>query len=596
MVGRGAAHTVGTSIAVLPFLSMSGDPENEYFSDGITEEIINALTRIEGLKVTARTSSFVFKNQTIDVRTIGRRLGVSSVLEGSVRRYKTKVRITAQLIRTDNGFHIWSENFDRELEDIFVLQDEVSVLIAEQVREHFGHLMIPEVSTTVPTTHIEAYSLLLKGRYHFKRKDLEDIKKALHCFQQAIALDPGYAEAHAFMGETYLHHGGFGLLSTPEAHDKARAAAQTAIRLNPQEPRAHKVLAYIHLFYDWAWDAAQEAYNKAVRYGLPDENEFIAYYYIFIENDCDRAISVAQQVLVTDPLHAISHWHLGMCYYFAARYREAVTAFDNALALDGQFGEALRWRGLVLGYLGEFEAALASMDEALALSGGEGPAVMDRLIIRILMGETEAVVPIIQATEYIDPMDPAMLYALLKMPEEAAFWLDKGYQERATMLVTLKHFWLWDRIRDTPAFKAVYDRMPFDTRPVHVVPDEATASVLLDSKEMEWYVARLAQAMEAEQLYLDPALSLRQVAEHIGLHPNKLSWLLNERVGQNFNAYVNRYRLEAFKEQALDPTNRHLTLSALAYESGFNSKSVFNPYFKKVMGMTPRAWVKAQQT
>ena len=153
------------SIAVLPFVNMSADPENEYFSDGITEEIINALTTVKGLKVIARTSSFAFKNKNIDVRTIGDQLGVGTILEGSVRKAKNRVRITAQLISTNDGTHFWSKNFDRDLEDIFALQDEISLHIADQIRENFGHLNIQEHLIEAPTQNMEAYDLYLKGRY-----------------------------------------------------------------------------------------------------------------------------------------------------------------------------------------------------------------------------------------------------------------------------------------------------------------------------------------------------------------------------------------------------------------------------------------------
>jgi len=172
---------------------MSADPENEYFSDGITEEIINALTTVRGLKVIARTSSFAFKNKNIDVRTIGDQLGVSTVLEGSVRKAKNRVRITVQLVSTNDGTHFWSKNFDRELEDIFALQDEISLHIADQIRENFGQLNIQEHLIKEPTQNMEAYNLYLKGRYQHLMWDGPGIANAVELYEQCVAIDPSFA-------------------------------------------------------------------------------------------------------------------------------------------------------------------------------------------------------------------------------------------------------------------------------------------------------------------------------------------------------------------------------------------------------------------
>ncbi len=592
------------SIAVLPFVNMSADSENEYFSDGITEEIINALTTVEELKVIARTSSFAFKNKNIDIRTIGQQLGVSTILEGSIRKANNWVRITAQLIDTTDGAHIWSQNFDREMDNIFALQDEISLLIADQIRENFGHFNIRTITKEAPTKNTAAYEALLQGSYYLKRKDFEDIKKALDYFQQAVALDPHYAQAYAYIGETYLHQAGFGILSNTEAHGKARIAAKKALSINEQEPLAHKVLAYIHFFFDWDWDAALFQYNKAIENGLPNQNEFISYYYVFIQKDYDRAIHVAQQLLDTDPLHVIGHWQLGLCFFFAQRFEEALQAFDNALKIDVDFGEAQRWRGLVLGYLGKFDDAQLSIQKALDISAGEGLAKLDLLMVKILMGQKKEALAEIKQTDYIDPMDPAMLYTMLKMPDEAIAWLERGYQERSVMLVTLKHHWIWDNIRSDERFQVIYDRMNFadqsNYRPspikTIVIPEKpATSTALMTPEEIEQYLVPLHQSMANEQLFLDASLSLRQLAEHIDLHPNKLSWLLNDQVGKNFNEFINAFRVKVFKTKALDPANSHLTLLGLAYESGFNSKTVFNAFFKKTEGMTPRKWVKSQQ-
>ena len=578
---------------------MSADPDNEYFSDGITEEIINALTRIPRLKVIARTSSFAFKNQNIDIRTIGRKLGVSTILEGSVRRAKNRVRITAQLINAGDGTHFWSKNYNRELEDIFHLQDEISELIADQIRENFGHLELPFFPHAIPTSSIEAYELLMKGNYFLKRKDFDDIRRALELFKQSIQLDPQYSEAYSALGEAYIHAAGFGMLTTREAHELARQAAEKAVALKEQNAQGHKVLAFIRLFYDWDWEQALAEYEKAVANGLPDQNEFITYYYIFIEKDYDRAIRVAQKAVETDPLHVITHWQLGLACYFARRFEKAADAFSVALDIDPGFGEALRFRGLVRGYLGRFEEALKDINQALELSGGQGLANLDLLVVKLLMGQKEEVLAAVNQTAFVDSSDPAFLYALMNRPDEAIFWLEKAYEERSVMLVSLKNYWIWDNIRQAPRFQEICARMNFPATgnsPVAAAPGvNPDQPALLTGKETAYYLGELDRWVRTEELFADPALSLRSLAEKMALHPNKLSWLLNEQIGKNFNEYINGFRLEAFKVKALDPANSHLTLLGLAYDSGFNSKTVFNASFKKMEGMTPRAWVKIKK-
>ncbi|MCG8329861.1 MAG: helix-turn-helix domain-containing protein [Chitinophagales bacterium] len=592
-------HTSHKSIAVLPFVNMSTDPDNEYFSDGITEEIINALTKIRGLKVIARTSSFAFKNTNIDIRTIAEKLGVTTILEGSVRKVQNRVRITAQLINAEDGVHFWSKNYDREMEDIFALQDEISELIADQIRENYGHLEIPASLHHIPTKNIEAYELVLKGNYYLKRKDFSDIKRALHLFTNATQLAPTYSEAYSALGEAYLHAAGFGMLSTTEAHKRARQAAEKAIELNSKNAQGHKVLAYVKLFYDWDWEAALEAYNNAVQSGLPNQNEFITYYYIFIEEDFERAIQVTEQIIETDPIHAISHWQLGLTYYFCRKFEQAITAFSAALEIDPQFGEALRFRGLVWGYLGKYKEAFADINQALELTNGQGIANLDMLVVKILMGKKTEVYNTVKETEYIDSSDPAFLYSLLDKSEEAIYWLEKAYEERSVMMVTLKNFWVWDNLRKLPSFKVIYDKMHFppstkDTSALSPVNIKPISNSLLREEDVPTYLNQLDYLITEDKIHEDPALSLRLLADKMKLHPNKLSWLLNEHIGKNFNEYVNAFRLEAFKQKALDPGNSHLTLLGLAYESGFNSKTVFNAFFKKTEGTTPSNWVKKQ--
>jgi tetratricopeptide (TPR) repeat protein len=246
-----------------------------------------------------------------------------------------------------------------------------------------------------------------------------------------------------------------------EAYAEAGKAVQKALALNKFEPRAHKVSAYIHLFYKWDWEAAISEYRKAVQYGLPEQNEFITYLDIFLNKDYDRAIRVSKEMLEADPLHVESYWQVGICYYFAAGFEEALEYFDKALELDPNYSDGHHWRGLVLGYLGKYEEAVSSIEKALEITKGEGLAALDMTAVEILMGKKEEALREIKAYEFIDAGDAARLYTMLGMADEAVHWLEKGYKERSVMMVTIKHSWVWDPIRNHPGFIEIYNKMNF---------------------------------------------------------------------------------------------------------------------------------------
>ncbi|WP_417611943.1 helix-turn-helix domain-containing protein [Owenweeksia hongkongensis] len=588
------------SIAVLPFLNLSTNQEDEYFSDGITEEIINALSLIDGLKVIARTSAFSLKGKDLDAREIGNKLGVNLLLEGSLRKAANKVRISVQLVTAENGFRIWTEKYDRELDDIFAVQDEIANCVLERLQLE---LEVNFTSTNY-TQNTEAYQLLLKGIYFFKR-DFDGNIKALDYFKKATELAPDYGEAYAYMGETLIHHAASGIISTIDAHEQARAYAYTALGLNQYDPRAHKVLAFIHLFYDWNWDAAIESYQKAVRYGLPNQNDFITYYHIFLENDVDKAIEIAQKLLETDPLHFGSYWQVGISYYFAARFEPAIEAFNKAIELEPSNSETYHWKSTALGFLKKFDEAKIASQKAIVLSEDNPWAHFSHLILKVLLGQEKEVLQSIESQEFIDPMDPALLYAMMGLKEEAFAKLEEGYKAKSVMMVTLKHYWMWDSIRDDERFEEMLERMNFPENArkeqisnARILPISSNQEqIATDTTDPETLATleQLKQLMDEDEIYLNPSLSLRELAQSLQVHPNKLSWLINENLGKNFNEYINGWRLTAFQKKALDPENSNITLLGLAYESGFNSKSVFNEFFKRSTGLTPRAWLKSRQ-
>src|SRR5215470_12047163 len=253
------------SIAVLPFVNMSADEENEYFCDGLAEDLLNALAKIDGLKVAARTSAFSFKGKDVDLRDIGRRLGVETVLEGSVRKAGNRLRVNAQLVNVADGYSLWSERYDRELQDVFSIQEELSLAIVDGLR-----LKLPGIDRAAVlrryTDNPAAYQLYLRGRYHQNKWTPEGLRKSVEHYEQAIAIDQDYALAYAGLADSYASLGAANAFGLPvkETAPKAKAAAIRALELDSTLAEAHSALALVKLNFEWDWQGAEEAFKRAL--------------------------------------------------------------------------------------------------------------------------------------------------------------------------------------------------------------------------------------------------------------------------------------------------------------------------------------------
>ena len=268
-------------LAVLPFVNMSADPENEYFSDGITEELLNALTKVDGLQVTSRTSAFAFKGKNEDVREIATKLNVDRILEGSVRKAGNRVRITTQLINAADGYHIWSENYDRDLTNIFEVQDEISGIIANKLRENLTVVKKAEHLVKAPTKNITAYTHYLKGLHYWNKLTPADMRKAIDCFEEAIAIEPEYAQAYAMVSGAYSYLGATGQVLPHKAFEIVHRYADKALKLDDSIAEGHISKASAYLFYESKWEEAYEELQKAIRLnpGAVSAYELLGFYY-----------------------------------------------------------------------------------------------------------------------------------------------------------------------------------------------------------------------------------------------------------------------------------------------------------------------------
>ena len=346
-------------LAVLPFVNMSADPENEYFSDGITEELLNALTRVDGLQVTSRTSAFAFKGKHDDIREIGRKLNVDKVLEGSVRKAGNRVRITAQLINAADGYHIWSENYDRNLHDIFQVQDEISSIIANKLRENLSLVQKNEPLVKVPTKNIEAYTIFLRGMHFFNKLTPADYYKAIELFEQAIQLEPTYAQAYAMIAACYSYLGSTGQASPEKAFDIVKRYSEKAMELDDTVAESFIAKASMHLIYEWDWQAGHEALQKAIKLNpaAAGAYQMMALQYIFT-GKVSEAVKVMEQASLIDPLSPQINHFLAETYFFAERYDDAMLVADKLLELDPHMRIAIETKGWCVGMKGDWQKAI----------------------------------------------------------------------------------------------------------------------------------------------------------------------------------------------------------------------------------------------
>jgi TolB-like protein/Tfp pilus assembly protein PilF len=356
-------------LAVLPFVNMSADPENEYFSDGITEELLNALTKVEGLQITSRTSVFAFKGKNDDIRDIAVKLNVDKILEGSVRKAGNRVRITAQLINAADGYHIWSENYDRNLTDIFEVQDEISGIITNKLRENLalGQQAGPLVKP--PTKNIEAYTSYLKALHYWNKVTPADTRKAIECFEQAIALEPNYAQAYAMAASAYSYLGSTGQMLPHNAFEIVKQYADKALALDDKIAEGHIAKASVSLFYEWKWKDSYEALQKAIQLnpGATTAHQLLGIYFVMVGQK-DEAVKIMEEAVKVDPLSPIMNHFLGNTYIFAERYDDALQQADRVLELNPQMRASIELKAWATGMKGDWEGALKLFEEVHRLT------------------------------------------------------------------------------------------------------------------------------------------------------------------------------------------------------------------------------------
>lgn len=589
------------SIAILPFVNMSASGDNEYFCDGITEEIINALAQIDQLKVTSRTSSFYFKGQNTSIRDIGKTLNVSTILEGSVRLAGDTMRITAQLINVEDDSHFWSEAWDRKRENIFEIQDEISLLIADKLREHFGHLDYADHLAEVPTKNLAAYEYLLKGKYTFNKWNPEDAHTAIRYFEEALAIEPNLIEAHTGLADGYSFLAVAGFAPREEAWNKAIGHMERARSIDPDNAPLNYLLANQAFFTEANFSGAMEYAQKAIarRPTYSEAQQFMSFLHM-LRGDLKKAREHLLYAKSIDPLNMETKFYEAYFQYRSKDYGLAQKTLNELLEVNAKNLPALITLVYVLLKKGDFEAAeqllsgipqeMIMPDEKLGLTCLILAMKGDHVGLKQPLAELESNAmkdTSFQAHSYL-----FKVYSIQGKQDEAYQLLEKLFRHQSSILLLSFGDPLAEAIQADARYPEYQQRI-YPLRSDAPKPKKSGTSTL-DDETASSFLTRLYDFIDQKSPYLNPALSLRSLAEQIEIHPNQLSWLLNEKVGKNFNEFINQLRVEYFKKLAVDPANSHISLIGLAYESGFNSKTVFNTAFKKTTGMTPKEYLKSQ--
>jgi len=454
------------SIAVLPFANMSADPENDYFGDGLAEEIISALAKLESLRVVARTSAFSFKGKDADIPEIGKKLGVETVLEGSVRKSGNRLRITAQLVSVADGYHLWSERYDRELEDVFAIQDEITVAIVDKLKVKLLGAEKEELLNR-PTTNKEAFALYLKGRYHFHAVVTPELQKAVQYFREAIDLDPGYAKAYAGVAGAIMFMGGAGpidFLTPAEAHPQARTAIEKALELDSQLPEVQAMLGVMRTTYELDWAGAEHAFQKALT--LSPNNADTRFWYawhLWLRGRFDDALSQFEKALELDPLSLFFQSAAAMVVYCSRRYQEAIERFQQVLDMHPNWFHAQMHLGDAYCAIGDFESAEATYVKARAHDVEHSYYVKARLCaVHAALGRRDDAIKevdelvAISRKRYVPAVWIAAAYLGVEDYDEVFRWLDK---ESTVQLAGWTVFPWSDPVRSDPRFQTVLERL-----------------------------------------------------------------------------------------------------------------------------------------
>ncbi|HJU64099.1 MAG TPA: hypothetical protein VJ596_00420, partial [Gemmatimonadaceae bacterium] len=452
------------AIAVLPFTNVGGAAENEFFSDGLTDELIGALARLPRLRVVSRTSAFSFRGRDLPLSEIGSRLRVGFVLSGSVRRAGDRLRLSAHLSRVADDTMLWSETYERRLADVFEVQDELSRRIVGTVREALGTTEISTPPRARQARSMTAYDKYLLGRHHWGKRGSASLREGLTCFQKAIEADPTYAPAYAGLADSYALLANYGATPVAEMYANARAAALKAIELDPQLADGYASLGFVKLHHDWNLEGAASDLRRATELN-PSYSTAWQWYAASLRalGRFDDALAASQQALALDPFAVATSVGLGISQLFARDFIGATASLERAIAMASRSEDAYNWLTATYLFLGRPAEALRVVERAIEVQSEEGFANTGMLAaVYARMGRQEEALERADAmikAPFAPPFFVALIFYFMGETEEMYRWLERGVEERAPFMYWLRTFPALSTEWGNPRFAALLEKM-----------------------------------------------------------------------------------------------------------------------------------------
>jgi adenylate cyclase len=510
------------------------------------------------------------------------------------------LRITAQLIQVEDDFHFWSDTWDRKLENIFEIQDEISLLIADKLREHFGHLEIDDHLVSKKTESIMAYECWLKGRFYENKWNPEDVKTAIAFYEKALEFDSEYAEAYTGLAGSYSFLGNTGFLPFEEAWQKTIAFTKQADQYDNQSSWVYYYKSNEAFFMDCDYAKSLRHMQKAIELNPnnADAQQFISFLYIIAgkQAESNAHLDIALSI---NPLSEETQFFRAYFYYMMEDYVKSMEMLDRCLAANDKNIPAHSIKTLCLLQLGRYEEVIQYFEHIPADVIIEGEKTGSVALAHALKGDQKMTAIFLEKlnTQANAPNGFTadsflfLLYGASGQIDKAFEWAEDAFKKKSSLLMLRFTDPIVSPIRKDPRYEVLLTKI-YQTEDAGNVAKQKNA--LLDEATTSQYSKRLLDHLSEHKPYLKPELSLRNLAQELDIHPNQLSWLLNQHIGKNFNEFINHYRVELFKSISKNPKNAHLTIEGLAYECGFNSKTVFNTYFKQETGLTPSQFLKNQ--
>ena len=468
------AETIAPSdkrrVAILPLSNISPDPQDEYFADGMTEEVISTVSKIEGLEVISRTSMMQYKKTPKPVREVSRELDAGTVLEGSVRKSGNKLRVTIQMIDAERDRHIWSESYDRDLQDIFAIQSDIAKRVAEALQIQLLRATKEKIERS-PTSSVDAYTLYLQGRLQFDKHNREAGNRAIRFYEEAVARDPNFALAYAGLAEAYSDLAFHGMAPSKDAAEKAKVYSKKALQLDDSLAKAHHVMGTILRNFDWDLESAEKEFSRAVELNpsLVDAQRSQALLLMFRRRRTE-AVAKAKRALELDPLSLGTATAVGTIFLYTGRLDEAIQQFTNALVIDPDSGQARANLGLAMVLTGKVDGGIREM-EAIEAKDKTTTGESDLAYAYAKAGKIEELQKLLKGLlEQVDKNHElafavASAYASLGDRDHALNWLDRAYEWRVTPLISANVDFVFDGLRSEQRFQALMHRLGYSDKP-----------------------------------------------------------------------------------------------------------------------------------